>query len=313
MPWRHPFKLRNSDVHRNTKMPTNIQDTRLDALKAVLDACQYLKFTQGSANNPKLVDGLYYDHSKLQKGTWVLSVYRNVMTTGNDLEMAVYPHRLAWPEDDSRPARRWLEAQKERLQYLESGIHTHEAPNAVRFGFKYDAALEFVSLLRKELALARNRWQLPLQPSTPALKEPSEPSTTVAQQEATALPGTASISPTRAIANRMLQTVKATCAQSGSQSTVIAKNKEWRFRDDEHFLSEVNSLLDQAQGRCALSNVQLDPTGQHPELSPSLDRKRSDGHYEPGNLQIVARFINRWKSDMADDDFLDLLKTVRSA
>lgn len=292
-------------------MPTNIQDTRLDALKAVLDACQYLKFTQGSANNPKLVDGLYYDHSKLQKGTWVLSVYRNVMTMGNDFEMAVYPHRLAWPEDDPRPARRWLEAQKGRLQFLESGIHTLEAPNAVRFGFKYDAALEFVSLIRKELALSSNRWQLPLQPSTPAPKEPSEPSTTAAQQAASELLGTASTPPAQSIAQRMLQTVKATCAQSGAESIVVAKNKEWRFRDDEHFLSEVSALLDQVQGRCALSNVQLDLTGEHPELSPSLDRKRSDGHYEPGNLQIVARFINRWKSDMTDEEFLDLLKTVR--
>ena len=111
----------------------------------------------------------------------------------------------------------------------------------------------------------------------------------------------------------MLQTVKATCAQSGSQSVVVAKNKEWRFEDDEHFLSVVNTLLDQAQGKCALSRVELDLTGERPELGPSLDRKRSDGHYDPGNLQIVARFVNRWKSDLNDEEFLELLKAVRSA
>ena len=77
-------------------MSTDTKDLRLGALKAVLDACQYLKFTPGSTNDPKLVDGLYYDHSKLQKGTWVLSVYRNAMTAGNDFETAIYPHRLAW-------------------------------------------------------------------------------------------------------------------------------------------------------------------------------------------------------------------------
>jgi hypothetical protein len=294
-------------------MSTDTKDLRLDALKAVLDACQYLKFTPGSTNDPKLVDGLYYDHSKLQKGTWVLSVYRNVMTAGNDFEMAIYPHRLAWPEDDPRPARRWLEAQKERLQHLESGIHTHEAPNAVRLGFKYDAALEFVSLIRKELARPGNRWQLPQQPTTPAPEKPFEPPTTAAQQAAPAPPGSGSASLSQSIAQRMLQTVKATCAQSGSQSVVVAKNKEWRFEDDEHFLSVVNALLDQAQGQCALSRVELDLTGERPELSPSLDRKRSDGHYEPGNLQIVARFVNRWKSDTSDEEFLELLKTVRSA
>lgn len=296
-------------------MPTDINDTRLSQIKAVLDDCSYLKFTQGSANDPKLVDGLYYEHKKLKTGTWVLSVYRNVKTEGNDFEIAVDPGRLAWPDDDQRPARRWLEAQKERLQHLESGVHSTQPPNAIRFGFKYDAALEFVSALRQELALSKNRWQLPQQPTVQTPPVHVEPSTTTppAAPELTQVQSIATPTPIQAIANRMLQTVKATCAQSGSQSIVVAKNKEWRFRDDEHFLSEVNALLDQAQGRCALSNVQLDITGENPELSPSLDRKRSDGHYEPGNLQIVARFINRWKSDMADGDFLHLLETVRSA
>jgi hypothetical protein len=296
-------------------MPTDINDTRLSQIKAVLDGCSNLKFTQGSANDPKLVDGLYYEQ-KLKAGTWVLSVYRNVKTEGNDFEMAVDPGRLAWPDDDQRPARRWLEAQKERLQHLESGVHASKPPNSVRFGFKYEAALEFVSALRKELALSKNRWQLPQHTTVAAPQELVEASTTPPQGAAPALThvqSIATVSPTQAIANRMLQTVRATCAQSGSQSIVVAKNKEWRFRDDEHFLSEVNALLDQAQGRCSLSNVELDLTGEHPELSPSLDRKRSDGHYEPGNLQIVARFINRWKSDMTDDDFLHLLRTVRSA
>jgi hypothetical protein len=32
------------------------------------------------------------------------------------------------------------------------------------------------------------------------------------------------------------------------------------------------------------------------DLSPSLDRIDSDGHYAPDNLQIVARFVNRWKA-----------------
>ncbi|WP_431112467.1 hypothetical protein [Variovorax paradoxus] len=297
-------------------MPTDIQDTRLVALKAALDASPYLKFIPGSTNDPKLVDGLYYEHKKLKSGTWVLSVYQNVMTGGNDFEMAVDPGRLAWPDDDQRPARRWLEAQKERLQHLESGVHSSKPPNAVRFGFKHEAALEFVSAIRKELALSKNRWQLPQQSpvaTPPVFVEASTIPPHAVAPELTHVQSIATVNPTQAIANRMLQTVKATCAQSGLQSIVVAKNKEWHFRDDEHFLSVVNALLDQARGRCALSNVQLDLTNKNPELSPSLDRKRSDGHYDPGNLQIVARFINRWKSDMADDEFLHLLRTVRSA
>lgn len=292
---------------------SNIQDPRLQTLKAVLDTCPNLKYTKGSENNPKLKSGLYYDHRKLKTGTWVLSFYKNVMTEGNDFELAVDPIRLAWPDENPGPARRWLEAQKERLQHLESGIHSTQPPSAVRIGFKYKEALEFVSDLRKELALTRTseRWRLP-EKSIAAHSLALTPTETPQQDNPTSHIEASDTQPSD-IALRMLQTVKATCAQSGSQSVVVAKNKEWRFTDDEHFLSVVNALLDQARGRCSLSGVVLDMTGEKPELSPSLDRKRSDGHYEPGNLQIVARFINRWKSDMPDEDFLSLLKTVRGA
>ncbi len=38
------------------------------------------------------------------------------------------------------------------------------------------------------------------------------------------------------------------------------------------------------------------------EMWASLDRIDSSGHYTPDNVQIVCRFINRWKG--ADDDAL---------
>jgi len=42
-----------------------------------------------------------------------------------------------------------------------------------------------------------------------------------------------------------------------------------------------------------------------------LDRIDSSGHYELGNLQVVARFINFWKRDTEDFEFRRLLAVVR--
>lgn len=299
-------------------MTTNseIDDSPFTALKAALSSCALLKLSPGSTRHPKLVDGLYYEHRKLPP-TWVLSVYRNVKTLGNDVEMAIDPSRLAWPQDDAGPTRRWLETQKKRLQHLESGIHAHQTNNAVRIGLKYEAALKFADTLCTEMAKGTNRWQLEEQAelgisaeaiSPTAIDTPkSTPNNLDRKKAAVASNETLSL-----IAHRMLQTVKVTCAQSGMHSEVIAKCKEWRFRDDQHFLSEVTALLEQAGSRCALSQVSLDLTGERPEFSPSLDRKCSDGHYEPGNLQVVARFVNQWKNDMSDEKFLLLLDAVRN-
>lgn len=300
------------------------QDARYAALKAKLDECPNLKYNPGSLRNPTLVDGLYYDHRKV--GEWVLSFYRNVKTQGNDVELAVDPYRLGWPDDDPRPARRWLEHQRDRLQHLESGIHAHQVPNAIRIGLTYDGALEFASALRAELAKANSRWAVSQPSVTTASQHPEAPVTPEQTGEAQSAgsakapaavadhsyAGAATEPPFIAIARRMLITAKATCAQSGSTSTVVAKSKELRFRDDQHFLEEVTALLQQSAGRCSVSQVLLDDTGTRAEFTPSLDRKDSNGHYAPGNLQIVARFINRWKSDMPDAEFRQLLAAVRA-
>ncbi|MBK6360918.1 MAG: hypothetical protein IPH64_14510 [Comamonadaceae bacterium] len=60
------------------------------------------------------------------------------------------------------------------------------------------------------------------------------------------------------------------------------------------------------------ASMKLDVSGGNPDLAPSLDRIDSSKHYEPGNLQVVARFINRWKSDDEQENFLRLLKLVKA-
>ena len=90
------------------------------------------------------------------------------------------------------------------------------------------------------------------------------------------------------------------------------KNKELRMNaaELERLIAE---LLDLQGGRCALTGIPFDFGGSVADsnLLPSVDRIDSDGHYETGNLQIVCRFINSWKSDTSDEDFRRLLSLVR--
>ena len=67
------------------------------------------------------------------------------------------------------------------------------------------------------------------------------------------------------------------------------------------------------EGLCAISSLQMQLDGEHDddEMLCSLDRIDSDGHYELDNLQIVCRFINRWKSNQDDSEFRRLLNAVR--
>ncbi|MER9337437.1 hypothetical protein NKJ06_26215, partial [Mesorhizobium sp. M0293] len=74
-------------------------------------------------------------------------------------------------------------------------------------------------------------------------------------------------------------------------------------------------LLDIQENRCALSGIPFDFGGSDADkaLMPSVDRIDSDGHYEDGNLQIVCRFINAWKSDSDDEEFRRLLGSWSSS
>ena len=67
---------------------------------------------------------------------------------------------------------------------------------------------------------------------------------------------------------------------------------------DAALTAQVEALLSDQDRRCAITNLplQLDGQEQDKEFLPSLDRIDSNAHYEPGNLQVVCRFVNRWKS-----------------
>lgn len=105
----------------------------------------------------------------------------------------------------------------------------------------------------------------------------------------------------------------ATAAQSNGQQVLKAvKVKECRFSLEE-LRSYIEALI-RDQGRaCAITGLplQFEGAADDPEMLCSLDRIDSDGHYERGNLQIVCRFVNRWKSDSDDADFRRLIEVVR--
>lgn len=90
------------------------------------------------------------------------------------------------------------------------------------------------------------------------------------------------------------------------------KNKDLNMTPKEAE-AYVEWLYDQQKGLCKISGLRLQLFGQEtdPEMLCSLDRIDSGGHYVKGNLQIVCRFINRWKSDDESQNFSRLLDIVR--
>ena len=118
----------------------------------------------------------------------------------------------------------------------------------------------------------------------------------------------------RRAAWRMADQAFGTAAQSnGQEVTRTVKNKEVKFTrsDLEAYLV---ALIEAQEGLCALTELPLQLDGQHDdvELLASLDRIDSDGHYEAGNLQVVCRFVNRWKNTDKDHNFRRLVAVLRS-
>ncbi|MBK5276536.1 MAG: hypothetical protein JJE30_16010 [Desulfuromonadales bacterium] len=116
--------------------------------------------------------------------------------------------------------------------------------------------------------------------------------------------------------NRMAKTALDTVdAGNGQQILRTVKNKELRFPTQQDFEKHITELVDAQDGLCAITSLvlQFEELADDQELLCSLDRIDSDGHYEPGNLQVVCRFVNRWKSDGNDAEFRRLLSLLRNS
>lgn len=115
-------------------------------------------------------------------------------------------------------------------------------------------------------------------------------------------------------AYRMASTAMATTMSSnGQEVTRTVKNKEFRFDSEKALQDYLEALLVAQDNTCAITALPLQFDGEHTdsEMLCSLDRIDSNGHYEAGNLQIVCRFVNRWKSDSEDHEFRRLVRLLQ--
>jgi hypothetical protein len=114
--------------------------------------------------------------------------------------------------------------------------------------------------------------------------------------------------------SRMARAAFSTAAYSNGQLLQrTIKNKDIMFSSRLELERHLNDLLRSQGGRCAITRIKFDfgDALQNTDLCCSLDRKDSNGHYERNNLQVVFRFINRWKSNGDNDKFKQLIKRLR--
>jgi hypothetical protein len=121
-------------------------------------------------------------------------------------------------------------------------------------------------------------------------------------------------SPKEKSAADMASTMLGTVAQANGQMVerkVKEKTTDLGRKDCEALILR---LMGEQEDRCALTGLPLGYVGEceDKQMLASLDRIDSAGHYTADNVQIVCRFMNRWKG--ADDDQLTrrLIGALRS-
>lgn len=120
--------------------------------------------------------------------------------------------------------------------------------------------------------------------------------------------------PWSASISRMVETTLDTVKASNSTANVVFKNKEFLFNSKDEAKKYIHDIIIKQNGLCNLSKIPLEfEEASISEFSCSLDRINSDRNYEKNNLQVVCKFINRWKSDMDNESFKKLLESVVSA
>jgi hypothetical protein len=108
------------------------------------------------------------------------------------------------------------------------------------------------------------------------------------------------------LANRIENTVKNSSGQE-VMTTRKAKNT------DEALRKSVLGVLKRADGICEISGLtyELPMNKTDSDLQVSIDRIDSDGDYVADNMQATCWFINRWKSNDRQANFVRLLELVR--
>lgn len=116
-------------------------------------------------------------------------------------------------------------------------------------------------------------------------------------------------------AYRMAATALATAAQANGQAVMKnMKVKDFEFTSTNALEAYVKDLCEMQEHLCAITGLPLvyDDPEEDPEMFASLDRIDSSGHYAEGNLQVVCRFVNRWKGASDDSEFRRLIGLLGS-
>lgn len=115
---------------------------------------------------------------------------------------------------------------------------------------------------------------------------------------------------------RMVRTaVNTTNSANGQLVERVVKRKDIGFSSAAALQDYVTELMGAQEYCCELTGLplEMDEANGDPAMFASLDRIDSNGHYEPGNLQVVCRFANFWKGASADAEFRRLVGVLRSA
>ena len=207
----------------------------------------------------------------------------------------------------------WLEHQKTEFGGHDARNHKKgKQLDWFRIGVRtYSDAIVFVKRIAGErLNFSATRWAIPAAISATKASRPARSSQPISGVVANTSTDTWS-----STARRMVKMAQQTSAFSNGQLVPqTIKNKNNAFKSEDEFVSFVRSLIEKQEGRCAISSLPLQSDiDEHvdDEMRASLDRIDSDGHYEAGNLQVVCRFINRWKSSDKNDQFKELINILR--
>jgi len=253
--------------------------------------------------------------SSTRQKQWVATVYWSDNNLGNDVEVVCDLDRLAQTDNERPHLKAWFSRTASTLQNLPAHNHSKRELAWFRAGFKLDRAFEFFELIRQQLdtsiLIDRLRWReeagpAPLPPAQAARPAPA----------ASAVPASTDPSPDsrfEAALDEMLRHAASACEQSGTESASIKKTKRNLFAGDIAFRQYVRDLIDGQQRRCKITQLPLQFHGEHAdsEMLASLDRIDSNGDYAPGNLQVVCRFVNRWKRDDNDANFRRLVALLK--
>lgn len=286
-----------------------ITEQQLERVAEVMLPAGHARFraNRGGPSGPRLVKGIELVNAE---NKWAMSLFRNVNNKQNDIEIAIAPARIVSDESFTAAAMGWLNALRRQFRHLDHAPHPGRYKGEVfRIGLKQAEAREFLSKVMAEVLKPRSEepwstYEVPVGAYWPFAATVGR-TVRMSQLSATAVKERAS-----AIAHMVAMALGAR-DQSGLERTTIAKDKEVRFASAAELQGYLDSLW--KSDYCALSGLKMDMSRNDPDLTPSLDRINSSGHYEPGNLQVVARFINRWKSDDDQVNFLRLLDLARHA